>query len=79
MGCKVQCCNDLWDISSRYDCYGRRNQLSYGRFDRYDRYDRATPIATIVEIEIFLCIIKIAMIAEQGDSQMIAGRIVQRS
>ena len=55
MGYKIQCCNYLWDIPSRYDCYDRRNQFSYGRFDRHDRYGRATLIATIVEIEIFLC------------------------
>ena len=47
---KVQCRNDLWDISSRYD--RGRNQFSYARFDRYDC---ATPIVTILEIEIFLC------------------------
>ena len=79
---------DLWDISSRYDGYDRRNQFSYGRFDRYNRFDRATPIATIVEIEIFLSVIviaeivTIATISKQSDSLMIAriaGRISQRS
>ena len=75
MGYKVQCCNNLWDISSHYDCYDRRNQFSYGRFDHYDRDRRILGMSAIV-------IAVIATIVEQNDSHLIAGiagRIFQRS